>query len=214
VNRRQYLAGTGVLVSSGAIGATETGRAHENNDSSNRTGEETDGGQRPATRTVLHLSSDDVAEQEMALMNAKNLLEDPTVDNREIRFVANMRAIFAYVEGESEHADLVRSSRSRASSSRRVKTPWRRSTSRSPNSFRLSTRSPPQSGRRQAPGGRVRVSEGPVSGSVGRRDRSRRSDVRVVLRRRLRLQDDGFASGNVGTGVNLRRLRSRVSEFR
>jgi len=109
VNRRQYLAGTGVLVSSGAIGATETGRAHENNDSSNRTGEETDGGQRPATRTVLHLSSDDVAEQEMALMNAKNLLEDPTVDNREIRFVANMRAIFAYVEGESEHADLVRS---------------------------------------------------------------------------------------------------------
>jgi len=131
VNRRQYLAGTGVLVSSGAIGATETGRAHENNDSSNRTGEETDGGQRPATRTVLHLSSDDVAEQEMALMNAKNLLEDPTVDNREIRFVANMRAIFAYVEGaKASTRTSFDPSRSRASSSRRVKTPWRRSTSR------------------------------------------------------------------------------------
>ncbi len=119
MNRRQYLTGTGSLVAAGALGSTETGRAQEGAGETGRAQEGAgDAGQStgrsgqplgPAARTLLHLSSGDPTDQEMALMNAKNLLADETVINGELRFVTNAKGIYALVEAETEHAELVAS---------------------------------------------------------------------------------------------------------
>ncbi len=115
MNRRHYLAGTGSLVAAGTAGGYLTGRTHRDDveqpdEQTDQTdNDQMDDGQVPPVRTLLHLSSGDASDQGTALRNAQNLLADSTVDNEVVRFVANSRGIFVYVDGESQHADLVRS---------------------------------------------------------------------------------------------------------
>ncbi|ELY66235.1 DsrE family protein [Natronococcus jeotgali] len=114
MDRRKYLAGAGSIFGVGAVGGYAAGRSSEDEAEPEGTdekgSEQTEGeGQEPPIRTLLHLSSADPSDHGTALNNAENLVDDSTVDNDVVRLVANSRGIFVLVDGESEHADRVRS---------------------------------------------------------------------------------------------------------
>jgi uncharacterized protein len=119
MNRRHYLAGAGSVFGVGAAGGYAAGRSSQGDDEDDggdrtdddaeQPAEESDEEQEPGVRTLLHFTSEDVSDQERALNNAENLLADTTVDNDEVRFVANSHGIYAFVEDETDHADRVQS---------------------------------------------------------------------------------------------------------
>lgn len=121
-NRRRFLTVTGAVVAAGCLGTTQNGTppnettTHTSTTPTDAATEtstdtETTDNQQPNTTTmstVFHFSSDP-DEQDHAVANVTNLLDDDTIDLDDVALVANGIGLHLLVEDESTVPDEVRS---------------------------------------------------------------------------------------------------------
>ena len=97
MERRSFVSAAGtlgaLLFGSETVGATRDRRA-----SRGQGGRPT-----PPSKTVIHLSSGETADQKVALLNAKNLLDDESVSVKEVAFVANSKGVTTYTPPGEEN---------------------------------------------------------------------------------------------------------------